>query len=182
MKCIAQFEKVRSASRTMVKLSDSEISEVLLRLADAAEANIPFIVDENKKDLERMEPSNPKYDRLMLSDKRIRDIAADIRNVASLPCPIGELLEEKTLPNGLSIKKVRVPLGVVGVIYEARPNVTFDVFALVLPLGQCLRAQRRQRCRFLEPRHSGHHPCRTGRVQHQPQCGATTSPRPLCSR
>jgi glutamate-5-semialdehyde dehydrogenase len=135
MKCIAQFEKVRSASRTMVKLSDSEISEVLLRLADAAEANIPFIVDENKKDLERMEPSNPKYDRLMLSDKRIRDIAADIRNVASLPCPIGELLEEKTLPNGLSIKKVRVPLGVVGVIYEARPNVTFDVFALCFRSG-----------------------------------------------
>jgi glutamate-5-semialdehyde dehydrogenase len=97
MKCIAQFEKVRSASRTMVKLSDSEISEVLLRLADAAEANIPFIVDENKKDLERMEPSNPKYDRLMLSEKRIRDIAADIRNVASLPLSLSANCSKRKL-------------------------------------------------------------------------------------
>lgn len=135
MKCIDQFEKVRSASRLLVKLSDSQISQTLLRLADAAEANIPLIIDENKRDLERMDPANPKYDRLMLTDKRIRDIAADIRNVAQLPCPVGELLEERTLPNGLQLRKTRVPLGVVGVIYEARPNVTFDVFALCFRSG-----------------------------------------------
>jgi glutamate-5-semialdehyde dehydrogenase len=135
MKCLAQFEKVRDASRHLVKLSADEISALLLRLADAAEASIDHILAENKKDLDRMDPANPKYDRLMLTDKRIRDIAADIRNVASLPCPVGELLEERTLPNGLELKKVRVPMGVIGVIYEARPNVTFDVFALCFRSG-----------------------------------------------
>ncbi|MFT3740443.1 MAG: glutamate-5-semialdehyde dehydrogenase [Breznakibacter sp.] len=135
MKCIDQFEKVRSASRALVKLSDGEIGQTLHRLADAAEANIPLIIDENKRDLERMEPSDPKYDRLMLTEKRIRDIAADIRNVAQLPCPVGELIEERILPNGLRLKKTRVPLGVVGVIYEARPNVTFDVFAVCFRSG-----------------------------------------------
>jgi len=135
MKCLSQFEKVRDASRLLVKLSADEISAVLLRLADAAEASIDHISVENKKDLERMDPANPKYDRLMLTDKRIRDIAADIRNVATLPCPVGELLEERTLPNGLELKKVRVPMGVIGVIYEARPNVTFDVFALCFRSG-----------------------------------------------
>jgi len=135
MKCLSQFEKVRDASRLLVKLSADKISAVLLRLADAAEASIDHILAENKKDLERMDPANPKYDRLMLTDKRIRDIAADIRNVATLPCPVGELLESRTLPNGLELKKVRVPMGVIGVIYEARPNVTFDVFALCFRSG-----------------------------------------------
>ncbi|MBN2165573.1 MAG: glutamate-5-semialdehyde dehydrogenase [Marinilabiliaceae bacterium] len=135
MKCQKQFEDVRESARYLVRLSSEKISDVLLKLADEAEANASFILEENKKDLDRMDPENPKYDRLKLTTKRIEDIAGDIRNVASLPCPVGEIMEKRTLNNGLELKKVRVAMGVVGVIYEARPNVTFDVFALCFRSG-----------------------------------------------
>lgn len=135
MKCLSQFQKVREASRELVKISSETMSSVLLQLADAAVANTHIILAENKKDLERMDPANPKYDRLLLSDKRIEGIASDICNVADLPCPIGEAIEHRILPNGLELTKVRVALGVVGVIYEARPNVTLDVFALCFRSG-----------------------------------------------
>lgn len=135
MKCQQQFENVREAARHLVRQSSEKISEVLLKLADAAEENVNLILEENKKDLDRMDPENPKYDRLMLTSKRIQDIAGDIRNVASLPSPIGEVMEKRTLDSGLDLKKVRVAMGVVGVIYEARPNVTFDVFALCFRSG-----------------------------------------------
>ncbi|MBN2742696.1 MAG: glutamate-5-semialdehyde dehydrogenase [Marinilabiliaceae bacterium] len=135
MKCLSQFEKVREASRDLVKISPETMSNVLLQLADAAVANCAAILSENQKDLERMDSANPKYDRLLLSEKRIEGIAADICNVANLPCPIGESMEQRILPNGLELNKVRVAMGVVGVIYEARPNVTFDVFALCFRSG-----------------------------------------------
>jgi glutamate-5-semialdehyde dehydrogenase len=86
-----------------------------------------------------MSPDNPKYDRLMLTHERIRDIASDIRSVAKLNSPLEEIIEQRTIANGLHLKKIRVPLGVVGIIYEARPNVTFDVFSLCLKSGNvCL--------------------------------------------
>ena len=123
------------ASRTLNLLSEEAINSVLTDVANAAEANIELILNENKKDLMRMERSDPKYDRLLLTADRIRGIAADIRNVASLPSPVGRLLSETVRPNGLKISKVSVPFGVIGIIYEARPNVTFDVFSLCLKSG-----------------------------------------------
>jgi glutamate-5-semialdehyde dehydrogenase len=82
-----------------------------------------------------MDPADPKYDRLLLNPKRLEDIAQDIRKVADLPSPLGRVLEERTLPNGLELKKTSVPMGVIGIVYESRPNVTFDVFALCLKSG-----------------------------------------------
>ncbi len=135
MDCLAQFEKVKLAARGMAGIDEKSIAKLLLSLADKAEKSSDTLISANQKDLDRMDPTDPKYDRLMLTKERIMDIAKDIRNVASLPFPIGEVLEEKTLPNKLFLQKVRVPLGVIGVIYEARPNVTFDVFALCLRSG-----------------------------------------------
>jgi len=111
------------------------IVSVLNDVADAAIANTPHLLQENQKDLDRMDVNDPKYDRLKLTESRIKDIAKDMVNVAKLPNPLGHLLSEQTMPNGLNIKKVSVPLGIVGVIYEARPNVTFDVFALCFKTG-----------------------------------------------
>ncbi|MFY7788435.1 MAG: glutamate-5-semialdehyde dehydrogenase, partial [Thermoflexibacteraceae bacterium] len=108
---------------------------VLQHLATSLRANIPFILAENSKDLAKMAKDNPKYDRLLLNETRLLAIAQDLEKVATLPSPLQIVLQEKNLPNGLHLKKVSVPLGVVGVIYEARPNVTFDVFALCLKAG-----------------------------------------------
>lgn len=129
------FRSVQRASRKLSLVSTYQINEALLALADAAVNDIPAILAANKKDLEQMPPSDPRYDRLKLTDQRVRDIAADIRNVASLPSPLGIVLEEKKVKSGLDLRKITVPLGVIGVIYEARPNVTFDVFSLCLKSG-----------------------------------------------
>lgn len=129
------FAAVQNASRKLLALSDKEINHILLAIADAAIQHTAFILDENRKDLERMNPADPKYDRLKLTEARLRDIAADIRNVASLPSPLGRILKQNILPNGLKIKRVSVPFGVIGTIYEARPNVSFDVFSLCLKSG-----------------------------------------------
>lgn len=129
------FRSVQAASRKLSLLSGQKINEALLMLADAAVNEIPSILEANGKDLDRMPSTDPRYDRLKLTEQRIRDIAADIRNVVALPSPLGITLEEKKLKSGLDLRKVTVPLGVVGVIYEARPNVTFDVFALCLKSG-----------------------------------------------
>ena len=129
------FESVLSASRTLNLLNDKTINQVLLAIAAKAEAETQSILAANQKDLERMDPVDPKYDRLKLTESRIKDIAADIRNVASLPSPLGRLLMETERPNGLKITKVSVPFGVIGIIYEARPNVSFDVFSLCLKSG-----------------------------------------------
>ncbi|MCQ2146408.1 MAG: glutamate-5-semialdehyde dehydrogenase [Bacteroidales bacterium] len=109
--------------------------DVLCSVADAIESDIDALLSANKEDLDRMDPSNPLYDRLMLTEARLRSIASDMRKVASLPSPLGRILEKRTLPNGLELSKVSVPFGVIGMIYEARPNVTFDVFSLCFKCG-----------------------------------------------
>jgi len=128
------FENARLASRK-TSLTPAVINQVLEDLAAAAIAQTDHLLQENQKDLDRMDPANPNYDRLKLTAERIQDIADDIVNVAHLENPLGHILSEKTMPNGLHISKITVPLGVVGIIYEARPNVTFDVFALCFKTG-----------------------------------------------
>ena len=132
------FRSVRLASRKLNLIDENKINTVLCRVADAAVAHTADILEANKQDLARMEPSNPKYDRLMLTGQRIADIAADMRRVSQLPSPLGRVLAEWTQPNGMTIKKVSVPFGVIGIIYEARPNVTFDVFSLCLKSGNAV--------------------------------------------
>src|SRR5476651_825349 len=128
------FENALLASRK-ANLAPAVINRVLENIADAVISQTGHLLQENKKDLERMDPANLNYDRLKLTAERIQDIAKDIINVARLENPLGHILSEKTMPNGLHISKISVPLGVVGVIYEARPNVTFDVFALCFKTG-----------------------------------------------
>ena len=130
-----QLTLVLKASRKLNLVSVEKINTVLSDVAEAAMANTTFILQENAKDLSRMDPSDPKYDRLMLTTDRIKGIASDIMNVASLPSPLGRILSETDRPNGLHIKKITVPFGVIGIIYEARPNVTLDVFSLCLKSG-----------------------------------------------
>lgn len=139
MKYLSIFERVRDASRELVALKTETINSILLALADEAENQTPYILAENQKDLDLMDTADPKYDRLKLTEDRIKGIASDIRNVVKLPSPLAKILESRDLPNGLKVSKVTVPLGVVGIIYEARPNVTFDVFSLCLKSGNaCL--------------------------------------------
>lgn len=132
------FENVQQASRKLNLLSEEKINSILEDVATRAIVEQDTILSENEKDLSRMNPNDPKYDRLKLSLERLDGIAADIRNVAKLPSPLGAVLAERKLENGLQLKKVSVPLGVIGVIYEARPNVTFDVFSLCLKSGNAL--------------------------------------------
>ena len=119
----------------MATIPDAKRNEVLLAVADAIIANKERILKANAEDLAKMDPKNPLYDRLQLTDKRLEDIASDMRNVSKLPSPLGRILKESTLPNGLRLKRVSVPFGVIGMIYEARPNVTFDVFSLCFKSG-----------------------------------------------
>ena len=135
MNLLTTFKTIQIASRSINLLTDDQINNILLAVADAAVAQTDYILAENAKDLARMDKADPKYDRLMLTEKRIKDIASDMRNVATLTSPLGRLLSENTLPNGLKISKVSVPFGVIGIIYEARPNVSFDVFSLCLKSG-----------------------------------------------
>lgn len=133
------FAATQKASRGLGLLPSAKVQAVLQDVADATVAQTSYILAENAKDLAQMDPTDPKYDRLQLTAKRLASIAQDMRNVAALPTPLGKTLLEKTLPNGLQLSKVSVPLGVVGIIYEARPNVTFDVFALCFKTGNaCL--------------------------------------------
>ena len=129
------FEAVKKSSLSLTGLSNEKINEILNDVADAAIANKALIIRENEKDLQRMDPSNPMYDRLKLTDARIEGIAADTRNVSTLPSPLGKVLKHNILPNGLELTRVSVPFGVIGIVYEARPNVTFDVFSLCLKAG-----------------------------------------------
>lgn len=129
---IQQLNNAKEAARKMVAINEEVSSRILHHLADALVAAKDEIIAANRLDLEKMPETNWQYDRLLLTADRIQNMADDVRNVARLPMPIGEILEERTLDNGLHLKKTRVPLGVVGVIYEARPNVTIDVFALGL--------------------------------------------------
>ena len=123
------------AQRSLQTMSDETISQILREVASALKDATDDILKANVKDLARMSPDNPKYDRLRLTPERIAGIAADMENVASLPSPLGKVLSETTRPNGMTIRKVTVPFGVIGVIYEARPNVTADVFSLCFRSG-----------------------------------------------
>lgn len=129
------FERVKDASRSLMQLSDARINEILNAVADAAVAGTDRILAENAKDLAQMPEDNPMYDRLKLTPERIAGIASDMRHVAQLPSPLGRILKHTVLPNGLDISRVSVPFGVIGIIYEARPNVSFDVFSLCFKAG-----------------------------------------------
>ena len=129
------LKRTKAASRLLATIADNKRNEILLAVADAIIANKQTILEANAKDLAKMDPKNPLYDRLQLTDKRLEDIASDMRNVSKLPSPLGRVLKESTLPNGLRLKRVSVPFGVIGMIYEARPNVTFDVFSLCFKSG-----------------------------------------------
>ena len=129
------FSEVKKASAELLRLSAQRINEILLAVADEAEKQHPYILEANERDLAKMSPEDPRYDRLRLTQERIAAIADDMRKVASLPSPLGKVLKESVLPNGLQLSRVSVPFGVIGVIYEARPNVSFDVFALCMKAG-----------------------------------------------
>jgi glutamate-5-semialdehyde dehydrogenase len=135
MDCKPLFENALKAAREMNAVDGEKLNKVLLDLAAATESNIGTILEANASDLSRMDKADPKYDRLQLSETRIKGITGDIRNVASLPSPLGKTIYSYNKPNGLKITKVTVPFGVIGIIYEARPNVTFDVFSLCLKSG-----------------------------------------------
>ena len=129
------FERVKRASKSLALLSDEQRNEILNAVADAIVNNKARILNANAQDLAKMSKDNPLYDRLQLTDSRLEGIASDMRNVATLPSPLGHITKQKTLPNGLRLCRVSVPFGVVGMIYEARPNVTFDVFSLCFKSG-----------------------------------------------
>ena len=129
------FERVKRASKLLALLTDRQRNDILQAVADAIIHNKERILKANAKDLAKMSPDNPLYDRLQLTGKRLEDIASDMRNVSSLPSPLGHVTKQKTLPNGLRLCRVSVPFGVIGMIYEARPNVTFDVFSLCFKSG-----------------------------------------------
>ena len=135
MELIETFKRVKTASKALALLSDDMRNDILNAVADAIIDYKERILAANEKDLAKMDPKNPLYDRLQLTQKRLDDIAGDMRNVASLPSPLGHITKEKTLPNGLRLHRVSVPFGVIGMIYEARPNVTFDVFSLCFKSG-----------------------------------------------
>ncbi|MFR9166534.1 MAG: glutamate-5-semialdehyde dehydrogenase [Dysgonomonas sp.] len=124
------FQSAYDARKSISALKESEIDEILEAIAEEMERRMYHIISENEKDLQLMDKSNPKYDRLMLTEDRIKGIVADIRNVIKLKSPIGKILSEKMHVNGMRIRKEVVPFGVIGIIFEARPNVCFDVFSL----------------------------------------------------
>lgn len=124
--------KTHKAATALQQPGDRQLKKLLTSLADEIVGNTKALIRENAKDLAKQDPDNPKNDRLLLNEQRIKNIAASIKKVASLPDPTGKILEERTLPNGLQLQKMSVALGVVGAIYESRPNVTFDIAALCL--------------------------------------------------
>ena len=116
-------------------LTDTQRNEILQAVADAIIAETPALLQANAEDLAKMDKANPLYDRLQLTEQRLLDIASDMRHVSTLSSPLGRVLKEKTLDNGLHLQRVAVPFGVIGMIYEARPNVTYDVFSLCFKSG-----------------------------------------------
>ncbi len=129
------LNNARVAANKLNLIDDATIARVLCAVADEADRQVDYILQANRRDLERMSESDPKYDRLMLTRERLAGITADMQRVASLPSPLGRTLASYDRPNGMHIDKVSVPFGVIGIIYEARPNVTFDVFALCMKSG-----------------------------------------------
>ena len=135
MQLTETFQRVKRASKSLALLTDDQRNQILLAVSEAIINNKVRILQANQEDLDKMDRENPLYDRLQLTEKRLQDIAADMRNVASLPSPLGHITKQKTLPNGLRLCRVSVPFGVIGMIYEARPNVTYDVFSLCFKSG-----------------------------------------------
>jgi len=135
MNLTSAFKKASEAGRSLNVLNTDIIIDALLLIAGETEKCSELIISENEKDLARMEKADPKYDRLLLNSERIAGIASDIRNVAQMSSPLGRILSESTRPNGLIVSRITVPFGVIGIIYESRPNVTFDVFSLCLKSG-----------------------------------------------
>lgn len=129
------FEQVKCASRSLTLIPDNRRDEILLAVADAIGDNEAILLEANAKDLSRIEKSNPLYDRLQLTHDRLCGIASDMRHVAALPSPLGKVLKDKVLDNGLHLRRVSVPFGVIGMVFEARPNVAFDVFSLCFKSG-----------------------------------------------
>lgn len=129
------FEQVKCASRSLTLIPDNRRDEILLAVADAIGDNEAILLEANAKDLSRMEKSNPLYDRLQLTHDRLCGIASDMRHVSALPSPLGKVLKDKVLDNGLHLRRVSVPFGVIGMVFEARPNVAFDVFSLCFKSG-----------------------------------------------
>lgn len=149
------FKSVRRAAGTLADMTDDERNAVLADVADAIVAGKERLLAANGADLARMDKANPLYDRLRLTAERLDAIAADMRNVALLPSPLGRTSHDRTLPNGLHIRRVSVPFGVIGIVYEARPNVTFDVFALCFKSGSACILKGGEGCRQLKPRRRG---------------------------
>lgn len=135
MDIIPVLKKALKAGKTLLEKDNKIIDQLLINLADETLSKTDYILAENRKDLDLMDRSDPKYDRLQLTAERIASIASDIRNVSRLPSPLGRVLSKSERPNGLVISKISVPFGVIGIIYEARPNVTFDVFSLCVKSG-----------------------------------------------
>ena len=131
----AQLQAARNATYALAALDDAKRNTVLKTLSGILLADQTQILAENEKDLVMMPKDDPRYDRLQLTPQRLAGIAADIKTVAALPCPLGQVQLKRDMPNGLHIERITVPLGVVGVIYESRPNVTIDVFALCFKAG-----------------------------------------------
>ena len=121
---------LRDASYDLAFLDESKVNEVLNDVADSIEKESESLLRANALDLARMDKSNPMYDRLLLTPERLKGIADDMRKVSELESPVGKVIDERVRPNGMKLTRVRVPFGVIGVIYEARPNVSFDVFSL----------------------------------------------------
>lgn len=132
---LQQFIDAKKASKSLQLLTDDKRNEVLRAVADEIEKETSELLAANAKDLARMDKANPLYDRLQLTEGRLKDIASDMRHVSTLASPLGKTLKDKTLENGLHLRRVSVPFGVIGMIYEARPNVTFDVFSLCFKSG-----------------------------------------------
>lgn len=130
-----QLANVKKDYQKSPLIKDDQRNMILCDLADLLDQSIDEIITENQKDLVKMSETDPKYDRLKLTQERILGVANDLRRITTLPSPLNQVLSEKTLPNGLLLKKITVPLGIIGIIYESRPNVTIDVFSLCFKAG-----------------------------------------------
>lgn len=135
MSLTSLFQQAKDASRQLAVLTKPERNDILLQVADAVEEHAGELLAANAEDLSAMDSHAPLYDRLLLTADRLDGIAADMRHVAGLPSPLGRVSHARTLDNGLRLHRVSVPFGVIGVVYEARPNVTFDVFSLCFKSG-----------------------------------------------
>ena len=129
------LEAAREAASTLASLDGQTIDNALRAVGEALKTQTESLLSANSMDLARMNPCDPKYDRLKLTPERLLDIAEGVCHVAALPSPVGRVLQHEVRPNGLDITRISVPFGVIGIIYEARPNVTFDVFTLCLKAG-----------------------------------------------